>query len=196
MPSSLSRDSIVAATRDLIVADGLEAVSLRRVGAALEVTAPALYAYVTDKRDLLVTIAEEEFTALIERFRAVEASSGADPVARTRAYLRAYVDHARSHPELFKTMFLFSPDIGLGVPAGADLPAATEAFSIPARAVEDAIAAGAFRAVDPLSATMTLWSTAHGVAEVLLMGFELDDAFCDDLTDLTIDTVVRGLLAD
>ena len=48
---------------------GLEAVSLRRVGANLGVTAPALYAYVTDKSDLLRSVAEVEFDHLMMTVR-------------------------------------------------------------------------------------------------------------------------------
>lgn len=194
MAQTLTREAVVGATRELIRADGLPAVSLRRVGAALGVTAPALYAYVRDKHDLLRAIADDEFNDLIARFHEVQ---GDDPVERTRGYCRAYIDHALANPELFKVMFLFQPRIGLGTSpnAGDDLPSATEAFTLPAAALADAIESGRFRPVDPLVATMTTWAAIHGCAEVLLMGFELDDGFREQLITSTIDTIIRGLLA-
>ncbi len=57
---TLTGEAVVAAARDQIRTKGLDAVSLRQVGAALGVTAPALYAYVTDKRDLLRAVAEDD----------------------------------------------------------------------------------------------------------------------------------------
>jgi AcrR family transcriptional regulator len=193
MAQTLTREAVVAATRELIRSDGLAAVSLRRVGAALGVTAPALYAYVRDKRDLLRAIADQEFTALITRFREVDAT---DPLERTRGYCRAYIDHAVANPELFRVMFLFRPTIdGAGAGSSDDLASATEAFRLPAEALVAALADGQVRAMDPLLATMTAWSAIHGCAEVLLMGFEFDEAFRDQLVDSSIETIVRGLRA-
>jgi AcrR family transcriptional regulator len=190
MAAPLSREAIVAATRELIREDGLGAVSLRRVGAVLGVTAPALYAYVRDKRDLLRAIADEEFTAIIERFQKVE---GEDPVERTRGYCRAYIDHALENPELFKVMFQFQPRIGLGELPDEDLPSATEAFRLPAAAVEEAIASGQWRQTDPLIATLTTWIAMHGASEVLLMGFTLDEELRERLIESTIDLVIHGM---
>jgi len=189
MAEPLTRAAIVAATRDLIRRDGLEAVSLRRVAAALGVTAPALYAYMRNKRDLLAAIADEEFTALIERFRDVE---GEDPLVRTRGYCRAFIDHALENPELFKVMFEFRPRLGFG-DLGAELPAATEAFELPVGALEEAIAAGRLRETDPLLATFTTWAAIQGTADVLLMGFDFDETFRERLIESTIEMVIRGM---
>lgn len=181
----LQRDAIVAAARALIIADGLEALSLRKLAAELGVTAPALYAHVRDKRDLLRALAEGEFEALVARFDAVV---DPDPIARIKGHGRAYVDHARENPELFRVMFLFPPELGpASVPVDVELPGATKAFEAAAGAVEDAIAAGLIASDDPLLVALTLWSGTHGVANVLQLGFglppELEDAMIDEVTD-------------
>lgn len=191
MAEPLTREAIVAATRELIRRDGLDAVSLRRVAAGLGVTAPALYAYMRDKRDLLAAIADEEFAALIERFREVE---GDDPLVRTRGYCRAYIDHALENPELFKVMFQFRPRLGFGE-LGSELPAATEVLELPVAALEEAIAAGRLRESDPLLATFITWVAIQGTADVLLMGFEFDEAFRERLIESAIDMVIRGISA-
>lgn len=190
---TLTRDAVVAATRDLIVAEGLDAVSLRRVGAALGVTAPALYAYVTDKRDLLRGVAEGEFARLMARFEAV---TDPDPLVRMRAYARAYIDYALEQPELFKTMFLFPPDLQMGEPTGEELPVATNAFERGMEAIAEAVDTGVFRAdVDPLLAGLTLWTATHGLADVLLLGFVLDESGRDHLIATVLDTIIAGLSA-
>ena len=43
------------------------------------------------------------------------------------------------------------------------------------------------------SGGLALWSAAHGVAEVLLMGFDFDDATARALVDMAIDASVDGL---
>ena len=137
MPASdrplLHREAIVAAARELIVADGLEALSLRRLAARLGVTAPALYAHVRDKQDLLRAVAEGEFDALLERFDQITAT---DPVERIKAQGRAYVQHARENQQLFRVMFLFPPELTPAtLPEGIQLPGATRAFEVAAASV-------------------------------------------------------------
>lgn len=181
----LHRGAIVDEARRLVEDSGLGALSLRRLAARLGVTAPALYAHVTDKDDLLRALATDRFDALVARFDAVDES---DPVARIRAHGRAYVAHARESPELFRVMFIFPPDMGSGdLPEGMELPGATRAFAAAAQAVEDAVAAGELQTDDPLLAALTLWSSVHGVATVLQLGLglppEVEDAMVDEVTD-------------
>ena len=190
MRATLTRELIVDEARRMIVAEGLEQLSLRRVAAALDVTAPALYAYVDDKSDLLRAVAEQELDALTTRFDAVDDT---DPVARIAGYFRAYVDHAREQPELYPVMFLFPPSFAPGAPEGAATAAATRAFAVSAQAVADAIEAGAFRDLDPLQASLVMFTAAHGTASVLLMGFGFDRATEDELVDTAIETVIAGL---
>ena len=190
MAEPLSRGLVVAAARSMIAERGLDAVSLRALSASLGVTAPALYAYVTDKRDLLRAVAEFEFGRLLEVFEAID---HADPLARMRAYSRAYITYAVANPELFKTMFLFPPDMIL--PAlGDGLPLASKAFEVPFGAITDAIASGQLPAdTDPHTAALTMWTVTHGAADVLLLGLAIDPEGADRLVDTVLDTVLAGL---
>lgn len=185
----LRRELIVATARDMIRAGGLHSLSLRRLAGRLGVTAPALYAHVSDKSDLLRAVAEVEFDTLMARFAAVRTS---DPVERLRAYNRAYVDHARERPELFEVMFLFPPDVGTEVlPEGVELPAATKAFTMALAAVEEAVAAGRLGGGDPLVIALTLWTAAHGAAaarRLSLLPPDLDEQLVDEV----IDRLLRG----
>lgn len=194
--AALSRVTIVAAARDLVVASGLEALSLRRLAGDLGVTAPALYAHVTGKGDLLRALATAEFEALVARFDAVGSD---DPLERIRAHGRAYVAHARERPELFRVMFVFPPDLGASAPPGAELPpdgaelpAATRAFATAAAAVDAAVASGAIEAPDPLLVSLALWSSVHGVATVLQLGPELPAEVEESLVDEVVDRLLRG----
>jgi AcrR family transcriptional regulator len=181
----LQRDAIVAAARDLIAAGGLESLSLRRLATKLGVTAPALYAHVHDKKDLLRAVAEVELGTLVERYAE---TAGDAPLARIRAHAHAYVGYSRSNPELFGVLFLFPPELSQSdLPDVVKLPAATRAFASAAEAVADAIAEGSIVTDDPLLVTLTLWAGAHGVATVLALGFglptELEDAMVDEMVD-------------
>lgn len=176
----------------------LESLSLRRLASSLGVTAPALYAHVEHKGDLLTAVAEQGFAELVESFESVDA---ADPLERLRAYGHAYVQQAISDPGLFKVMFVFRPD-PIPVP-GADneLAAATTAFAKPALAIAEATERGEIHPDrDPLLTAMTMWTTTHGLATVLLLGSSGGEVILLDnskeLIDDVINVTLEGLKAE
>ena len=190
MRQPLTRDAISTAARDILVAEGLHNVSLRKVAGRLGVTAPALYAHVADKRDLLQGIAESEINRLVEQFKSVSAD---DPMERIRMQCRAYVDYACSNPDLFRAMFLFRPEL-TSEPFGDLPPLGSRLFDVVQDTVKAAIERGSFGdAVEPQRATLTIWTAAHGAATMLLSGPPLEGEVQNRLADAVIDAVLAGL---
>ncbi len=188
--SPLSRARVVGCARTAIESGGVEALSLRAVARNLGVTAPALYAYVRNKDDLVAAVAAQYFDELVDRFEAVDTT---DPVEGIRALARAYVDHALASPQLFRVLFRFPPaSAGVGVPGVAAFAPATRAFEVALATTTRAIDAGLLAAGSPVDAAMTMWAAVHGVAEVLLLGFGFDEASADRLIASVIDTVLAG----
>jgi len=185
----LTREAVVNAARAMIERDGLNALSLRRLAGDLGVTAPALYAYVTDKRDLLRAVAESAFEQLTAGFDAV---GDTDPLDRMRASSRVYIDFAIENPHLFETMFVFPPDLGVSAPTGEELPAATKAFAGPLADIEAAVDAGRLHG-DTITIALVLWTSIHGATEVLRMGFGFDDDGRERYVNSVLDTVIAGL---
>jgi len=191
----LSRAAIVDATREMLRSIDLDDLSLRKLASTLGVTAPALYAHVEDKEDLLQAVAETGFTDLVARFDLVD---DPDPLERLRAYGHAYVDQALTDPEVFRVMFLYRPG-ALEVP-GVDneLPAATEAFARPGEALAAAMASGQIHPDrDPILTAITLWTASHGCASVLLLGASSGEVMVptgmEGLVDDVIDVTLQGL---
>ena len=182
----------MARARDMVREHGVDGTSFRRVAKALGVTAPALYAHVQGYGELLAAVAADEFRRLTATFLAV---ADDDPVARMRRLGHTYVDHARAEPHLHRLMFRFPPALPAVDAPAPPFPPATELFDAAMTPVLAAAAAGRLRPVDPFVAALGLWSAAHGVAEVLLMGFDFPDDIADRLIDDAIDAAVDHLLA-
>lgn len=189
MSVTLTRARVVATARAAVEAEGVDALSLRGIARQLGVTAPALYAYVRDKDDLISAVATEFFDELVHRFEALDDD---DPVTRVRALSRAYVDHALASPELFHLMFRYPPALGVPVDGKETFAPATRAFEVAAAATEAAREAGQLQVQDTLTACLTMWAAVHGVAEVLLLGFTFDEATAGSLVDSVIETVLAG----
>lgn len=183
------------ATRLMLRTTDLDDLSLRRLAATLGVTAPALYAHVEDKEDLLRAVAESGFHDLVDRFDRVVTE---DPMDRLREYGRAYVAQALADPEVFRIMFLYRP-AALEVPeVDNELAAATDAFVRPGEAVRAAIDAGRIHPDwDPVRASMVLWTAGHGTASVLLLGASGGEvilaAGMEHLVDDVLEVTLAGL---
>lgn len=171
------------------MSEGLHAVSLRRVAATLGVTAPALYAHVVDKLDLLQGIIEAEVDTVLERFEGVAA---AGPVERLEGMMTAYIDYGLQNPDLFRAMFLFRPELTAESRAGQPALACKlhEAF---VDGVRSAQSAGALDDGDPELAGLTLWTTVHGVVTMLLSGPPLNLELKSRLAAAAVQSSLTGL---
>jgi len=190
----LSRERIVAEARVQLSEESLEQMSLRRLANRLGVTAPALYAYVVDKQDLLAAVAETGFAELLARFEAIPTD---DPAEVLREMARVYVGYALEHPSVFRVMFQFSPST-LHVPEASTLDGATAVFTWSSGSVATAQAAGLIHPDrDPAMASLVLWTASHGSASVLLLGApdgnvrEIPEFA--GLVDAMVDTALLGL---
>jgi AcrR family transcriptional regulator len=123
----LARDRIVRAALRIMDQEGLDAVTMRRVGRELGVEAMSLYNHVRDKEDILDGVCEQ----VLSEFRVPEAGEWADGV---RQAAREYRRLLLAHPTVLTLMSerkrpFTTPDslrvyeFGLGVFRSAGLPA-------------------------------------------------------------------------
>ena len=189
MRQPLTREAISKAARDILVAEGLHSVSLRRVASSLGVTAPALYAHVVDKRDLLQGIAEQEIDGIIEGFRRIQSD---DPIEKLRRMCHEYIDYGVRNPDLFRAMFLFRPELTSEARGDRNALAASihDAFMTTARQAQER---HSLDGADADLAALTAWTAAHGVVTVLLSGPPLDIELQNKLAEATINAALTGM---
>ena len=97
--SSRARD-VVATARDVLEAEGPEAVTMRRIADELGIRAPSLYKHVPHKATLEVAIIIDGFEEAAAAFEA--AVDGADdPLG---AFVGAYRSFASAHPHVYRLM--------------------------------------------------------------------------------------------
>src|SRR3954471_15441530 len=95
-PARTSVDAIVRAGREILDADGLDALTMQRVARAVGVRAPSLYKRVRDRDALVGLIAADVLAELGRRIDA--ASTRAEPAGDLRAIAHAFRAWARQHP--------------------------------------------------------------------------------------------------
>jgi AcrR family transcriptional regulator len=98
-PSPRARQ-IVATARELIEAEGLQALSMRHLADRLGIRAASIYKHLPDKAALEAALISATFEDQAALFEAALVGAG-DPLA---ALATAYRDFARRHPQLYRLM--------------------------------------------------------------------------------------------
>src|SRR5581483_10893740 len=104
MKAELTSDRIAAEARKLMDAEGVDAVTMRRVAGAVGITAMAVYRHYPDRDGLLNALANAGFAELAARLTAARLKG--DLATRMRKVLDVNVDFALEQPRLFELMFL------------------------------------------------------------------------------------------
>jgi AcrR family transcriptional regulator len=91
---------IVNAARELLEEEGIDALSMRRIGQRLGIRAPSIYKHLPDKDALEAAIISSGFQEQAARFEAALEHTD-DPLG---ALARAYRDFGREHPHLYRLM--------------------------------------------------------------------------------------------
>jgi AcrR family transcriptional regulator len=95
---------ILDAARELFVAHGYEAVTMRKIADRIEYSPTAIYLHFRDKKAVMDAICDADFLELAKRFRKI--AEIADPLERLRASGLAYSDFALKHPNHYRLMFM------------------------------------------------------------------------------------------
>jgi len=174
-----------------IRADGVEAVTIREIGARLGVSRTALYRHFADKGALLSAVATEGFRALREALiSAWEEGRRGDEAFRAMGV--AYVGFAVANSSHYRVMFGGSVD-----PRAHGAELATEAEGA-FQALVDALAAlqrdGIMRRDDDTLLMAThVWALVHGMAMLIIDGKLHESGVVDATVRYAFDRLRTGI---
>ena len=180
-----ARRAILDATQSLLVEDGFDRFSMRRLADRCGYTAPTLYYYFGDKRGLLDALLEERFATLLRRLHRVPASD--DPVERLRRLVLAFVRFGLKNPEHYR--LLMTPRVEGAAPPPPSAEKCTALFTDPMQALQ---AAGRLRVDDLEAARQILWAALHGL--ISLRSGRPNHDWVANLDDLAVEGTLRGLI--
>ncbi|HEX8523033.1 MAG TPA: TetR/AcrR family transcriptional regulator [Tepidisphaeraceae bacterium] len=197
------RTKILDAARQLILEQGVDAVSMRKIAERIEYSPTAIYQHFADKEALLHAMCERDFDGL--HCRLLERMAGVtDPVEAIVVSGISYVVFATEYPSHFRVMFM-TPNAHPAEMTEADKrkkadPSASgyAAFKMN---VTRAIEAGRFRDEysDPEMITQVLWGVVHGVASIHVAKQKdpwVELTPIDKWLRVAITATMRGMLRD
>ena len=190
------RTLILDAARELFAAEGVEAVTMRRIAERIEYSPTAIYFHFRDKESLLTELCDQDFRAFAQGFAAM--AEIADPVERLRASGHSYVEFGLQNPSHYRLMFMTPKAVALQESSIRQGDPAQDAYAFLRGIVAEIIAAGRMREEysDADLASQVIWGGVHGVVS-------LEIAKCNDdwvpwrtiaeRTNATIDMIIAGM---
>lgn len=165
---ALQRDKILTQACELLIAGGLDGLSMRELARRLGVTAPALYRHYASKEKVLVDVVGEAIKTFAQYlYKALE---GRTPMERFSLTGMRYVDFALEHPQFYEIIHVSHQLIGLEeLPREASAQScATGQFMVDR--VREGVECGMLRKADVNDVAMSIWAHAHGIVSLYHRG--------------------------
>jgi len=159
-------ERILEATGELMAREGADAVSMRRVAAAVGITAMAVYRHFPNRQGLLNALADAGFDELTRRLAAVRRG---DAVETLRAVLDTHLDFAMEKPRLFELMFL-SLRPGARQFPGDFRAGASPTANVAVKLIEEGMRRGDLRPGDAWEITLETGALLQGMVMLYLGG--------------------------
>lgn len=191
--------AILDAAERLFLERGFAATTMEDLSRAADVAVGSIYAHFGDKEGVYAGLIDRALE-LDRRYSEAGFEQGSSPLERLVGLAEGYLRFAREHPGYFR-LFRFPPQDrpGAGGGAQAEVKVARRISEETARMaglLEEAIAAGVVRKVDPLSTARFLWAAWDGVIASHLgpANMDLGDEEFERVLNRARETIVLGIV--
>jgi AcrR family transcriptional regulator len=159
------RSSILEAAWQMVITDGWQHLSIRKIADAIEYSVPVIYNHFENKDSILLEFTKEGFEKLADVL--TEANNNHHTAAdKLNAIGNAYWDFAFNHKEYYQLMF------GLGIPACEtvnQIPEMKGMTTILIESIKEAIHQSKNPEVDYFLKFHTYWSILHGLVSIQMI---------------------------
>jgi len=180
-----ARTSILEAAEGLLVRDGYDGFSMRRLAQRCGYTTPTIYHYFRDKKGLIDAILEPRFSDLLERMGQVP--QGPDPLENWRQMTLAFIAFAQQNPTHYRLLMMPREN---QEPA----PVAEQLVELMGRPFAELEASGRLIPPDGEAARQALWAMVHGLISLTTTLPDLD--WSHSLIDTVVEVLQRGLVRE
>lgn len=161
------RELILQGARAVLLRDGFEKVSIRKVANEIEYSPGTIYLYYKDKDELMLALHREAFACKIEVLAPLLQIE--DPIERIATMGRTYVAHGLSQPDDYHLMFQAKRPMSALASLNEEWHLGQTGFHMLTQTLQEGIEKKIFRADLPVEGTaLMLWSMVHGLTSLHL----------------------------
>jgi len=189
-------DEILAAAKEMFLAEGYERVTTRALAARVGLSQTGLYVYFKTKEEILDALCQRTYAETLKDLQRIEAEIP-DDLERFRAMARTIIDSGLRGPKEYQIIYM-TPRRLLHGPKDARGPREQMSRGIQIvlwqqDLVGRLIAAGVFRKADPVVASQVALATIHGLISRMVAWPDFPWADRKTLIESHIETLILGL---
>ena len=158
------KGKILQAAKELFMQKGFEDTSIRNIAEKIEYSPTTIYLYFNDKDDIFCELHREGFILLNQYFRPL--AHVADPFERLKAINKAYITFALENGEFYDLMFIIRSPMNSITKDDSDWEEGKRAFMFLVGTINECIAKGYFKDMQPDIVAFTVWSMVHGIVSL------------------------------
>lgn len=181
------RADILETAWQLVMKDGWQSLSIRRIADAIEYSAPVIYDHFESKEAILEEFAKDGFRRLSKKIQQAKMKS-ADPAEQLRTIANAYWNFAFKNKEYFQLMY------GVGMP-GCEIkkcfPERADFRDLVMEPIAAIISKSADPGTNPCLKYYTYWSILHGLVAIKNMR---NQPVTDEVNRMVLDDAITGFI--
>ncbi len=170
---------------ELLKERGYEKFSLRKVAAMAEVSHTALYRHYRNKEDLIIGISQNAYSIMDLYLVKSLKSYDDDPLSQLRIIARNYIHFAIENSDLLSILFHNNPKHMMIREEGI-----IDSFDILKDIIIKAMDCGAIKTQNPHDLSLLVWSTIHGLANIVIHRNTILPDNLDEYIDKLIETLL------
>jgi AcrR family transcriptional regulator len=172
----LLRSHILDAARSIVVRQGFDALSMRKLADVVGYSPASLYLHFSGRDAIAHALGAEGHARLLTALHSCD--SMLEDLERVKSMAHVYIEFGRAHPEVYRLIYMHSADY-------------TEAIFDDAAASGETALSVFTAALAPLTpfdhAAETLWTALHGIVSLSLTASKYLSTPADVLIDSTLD---------
>lgn len=161
------RRRILDTTRHLLVREGYQNLSMRKIADAIGYSATSIYLYFDSKDALLHALIHEGMMQLHEELEEAAARYAEAPLDRLRALCRCFIDFGLDNPEYYEIMFQLRPERMERYPPEKYRKARSN-LDFFGHVLREGEEQGIFGIEDAKVSASAIWASLHGTVSLLL----------------------------
>ena len=187
------RKQILEITQEIILSEGIDAVSIRRVANELDYTAPIIYHYFRDKSQLLSCAIREGYTRMIEAMP--QPDPELPPDERLCLAFKYSVDTAVKIPHAYRSFILNSSAelLAEATVVGPDGHKESPTLAVLIAALEDGVRLGIFAPCDTRQTAKVWWCATFGLFSRIIVEPDFPDEDREKLVQRTLEVLLSGI---
>ena len=158
------RQKILDVSREILLSQGFDALTMRRVAEAIDYSPAAIYLHFQSREEIAQELC---FAGLRQLYERLQSATARDPATRLSGYARAYLEYAQSDPETYRLIFMADPQLSKAVFTHRDSGGSGEAaFRLIVAAFTELSAGSKKPDGKPIELAELLLASVHGLASL------------------------------